>query len=138
MRWVKIGLGEVAAWRLLDQPCLTAASDDGAGAVFLVILHLPNIVHLVIVIRRRHRDIMTVIKPTRIMMNMSSFVCSCIVRIINRTRILLLQRNIVLLPWQPLRVRILAVGADILIILRRLIRIISLLFESRPSFFADE
>ena len=81
---------------------------------------------------------MAVIETTRVVMDVTSLIGRCIVGIINCAIILLLQSQIILLAWQSLWVRVLAVWTDILIVLCGLIRIISLLLERWPSFLANQ
>ena len=71
------------------------------------------------------------------MVDLSSFICCRIVRLVDRSRVLL-KSHIVLLARQSFRIRVLAVRAHILIILSRLIRIVGLLLESGPALFTDE
>ena len=81
---------------------------------------------------------MAVIKATRIMMNMSPLIRCCIIGIVNGIRVLLLQCDVVLLPWQPLRIRILTIWAYVLIVLRCLIWIISFLLQCWPALLPDQ
>lgn len=78
---------------------------------------------------------MTIIEGTLVMMHWSSLSSS--VGLVDCVRVLLLQRHVVLLTWQPLWVRILAVRTHILIVLSpTLVRIVRLFLKSRPPLLA--
>lgn len=49
-----------------------------------------------------------------------------------------MQSHVVLLAWQPFGVRILAVGAHILIVLSSLVRVVRLLLKRGPPLFTDQ
>ena len=72
------------------------------------------------------------------MLNLASFVGCRVVGLSDRARVLLLQSEIVLLAWQALGIRILAVRAYILIVLSSLVWIVGLLLERGPALFTDE
>lgn len=80
---------------------------------------------------------MAVVEAAGIVVDVASFVRCGVVRLVYRVRVLL-QSHVVLLARQSLRVRVLAVRAHVLIVLRGLVRVVRLLLEGRPPLFTDQ
>ena len=120
---------------LVQTRLASSCSHRRARAILLVVL-LSGAAHLIVVICGRYRDIVAIIERTLVVVHRTSFAGA--VGLVHRVRVLLLQGHVVLLPWEPLWGRILAVRAHLLVVLGSLVGIVGLLLESGPALLADE
>ena len=79
---------------------------------------------------------MAIIEGTRVVVDRATFTRT--IGFVHGVRVLLLQGHVVLLPWEPLGVWVLAVRAHVLVVLGCLVRIVRLLLQRGPTLFTDE
>ena len=133
---------QICCLLVVESSLATSSSCYGRSRAILLVVCLWHIVCISlsswVIVGGRDRNIMTIVEAARVVVNVPSLIGRGVVRLIDCIRIGLLQGHVVLLTRKSFRVGILAVGANVLVVLGSLIRVVRLLLQRGPALFTDQ